>query len=179
VKRIFFDKYDSSGKFPDRRVKLDVYFRSSDGEKYVWTPDWERGTRHFFLEAYRIERLNRPESPERERFKEIATEVLTEEEQDKKRINFKLIALKLGQGLIGQTSVNQINRMASVVFNFDIFPHPHPSITSTRSQTIYSWVMTLSEQPISEEKKLQLLKQFIDALTPEDSPLRKLIGESR
>ena len=176
MKRIFFDKYDSSGKFPDGRVKLDVYLRSSDGEKYVWTPDWERGTRHFFLEAYRIERLNRPESPERERFKEIATEVLSEEEQEKERINFKLIALELGQGLISQTTVNEIGRMASVVFNFDIVPHPHDSITSTRSQIIYSWVMTLSEQPISEEKKLHLLKQFINLLTPEDSPLRKLIG---
>ena len=81
MKRIFFDKYDSSGKFPDGRVKLDVYFRSSEEEKYVWTPDWERGTRHFFLEAYRIERLNRPESPERERFKKVAEEVLYEEGQ--------------------------------------------------------------------------------------------------
>ncbi|MBA7611436.1 hypothetical protein ES703_18660 [subsurface metagenome] len=176
MKRVFFDKYDSSGKFPDGRAKLDVYFRSSDGEKYVWTPDWERGTRHFFLEAYRIEKLNRPESPERERFKEVAAEVLTEEEKEKERINFKLIAIQLGEGLKGQTSVNEINRMASVVFNFDISPHPHDSITSIRSQMIYSWVMTLSEQPISEEKKLQLLKQFINLLTPEGSPLRKLVG---
>jgi len=98
-KRIFFDKYDSSGKFPDGRVKLDVYFRSSDGEQYVWTPEWERGTRQFFLEAYRIEKLNVPKSPERERFKQVAEEVLREEEQEKPDINFKPISIELGEGL--------------------------------------------------------------------------------
>ena len=179
MKRIYFDKYDSSGKFPDGRVKLDVHFHSSDGEGYVWTPDWERGTRHFFLEAYRIEKLNRPESPERERFKEVAAKVINEEEQKKEQINFKMIGVQLGEGLKGQTTVNEISRMASAVFHFDVSSHPHASITSIRSQTIYSWVMTLSKQPISEEKKLQLLEQFINLLTPEDSPLRKLIEESR
>jgi len=176
MKRIFFDKYDSSGKFPDGRVKLDVHFHSSDGEKYVWTPDWSKGTRHFFLEAYKIEKLNRPTGLEIKQFKEIAAEVLSEEEQEKERINFKLIALQLGEGLKNQTVINEINRMASAAFDFEASPHPHTSITSSRSQTVYNWVMTLSEQPISEEKKLQLLKQFINLLTPEDSPLRKLIG---
>lgn len=176
MKRIFFAKYDSSGRFPDGRAKLDVYFRSSDGEQYVWTPDWSKGTRHFFLEAYRIEKLNVPKSLERERFKQVAEEVLREEEQEKPDINFKRIAIELGEGLKNQTVINEINRMASAAFDFEASPHPHTSITSSRSQTVYNWVMTLSEQPISEEKKLQLLKQFINLLTPEDSPLRKLIG---
>jgi hypothetical protein len=176
--RIFFKRYDSSGRFPDGRIKLDVYFEDSEGSKYVWTPDWERGTRHFFLEAYRIEKLNRPESPEKERFKQIAEEVLYEEEQRKPEVNFKLIAIKLGEGLKGATSVNEINRMASAIFDFDVSPHPHPSITSVRSRTIYDWVMSLSEQPIGDEKKLQLLQEFIGTLTPENSPLRKLAKES-
>jgi len=175
VKRIFFEKYDSSGKFPDGRAKFDVYFQSSDRGKYVWTPDWEKGTRQFFLEAFRIEKLNVPSGPEIEQFKKTAMEVLEEEEQKKERINFKLIAIQLGEGLKNQTVINEINRMASVVFNFDSSPHPHNSITSSRSQTIYDWVMTLSEQPISEFTKKNLLKQFISYLTPEDSPLRKLI----
>jgi len=176
VKRIFFDKYDSSGKFPDGRVKLDGYFHSNDGEKYVWTPEWEKGTRQFFLEAYRIEKLNAPKGSERARFKEIAEEVLHEEEYKEEQINWKLIAIELGEGLKSQTSLNEIGRMASVVFDFDASPHTHPNITSSRSQVVYGWVMTLSEQPISQEKKLRLLTQFIESLTPEDSPLRKLIG---
>jgi hypothetical protein len=177
--RIFFRRYDSSGKFPDGRIKLDVFFEDSEGNKYIWTPDWERGTRHFFLEAYRIERLNKPQSPERERFKQVAEKVLYEEEREKPEINFKLIAIKLGEGLKQTTSIGEINRIASAVFDFDVSPHPHTSITSGRSQTIYDWVMTLSELPMGEKRKSQLLQKFIDNLTPENSPLRKLVEENR
>ena len=175
MKRIFFNKYDSSGKFPDGRAKLDVHFRSSDGEEYVWTPDWEKGTRNFFLEAYRIEKLNVPTSPEVKQFKKTALEVLNREEQEEDQINFKLVGMTLGESLKWQASVNQINRAASVIFDFASTPHNMESITSVRSQTIYNWVMSLSEQPISESKKSQLLRQFINTLTPEDSSLRKLI----
>ena len=178
MKRIFFKRYDSSGKFPDKRVKLDIIFRSSDGEQYVWTPEWDKGTRQFFLEAYHIERLNIPEGSERERFKQVAEEVISEEERGKPDISFKRLAIECGEGLKSQTSINEIGRMASVYFDFEVVSHPHPSITSSRSQLVYDWIMTLNEQPISEEKKSQLLKQFIDALTPEDSPLRKLIGRN-
>jgi len=177
MKRIFLDKYSSSGKFPDGRVKLDVYFHSSDGEKYVWTPEWEKGTRHFFLEAYRTEKLNKPEGGEISQFKEAALEVLSEEEKGE-GINFKLIALQLGEGLKNQTTINEIGRMASAVFTFEVISHPHTKITSIRSQTIYDWVMTLSEQPISTEMKMRLLKQFVGSLTPENSLLRKLIEEA-
>ena len=177
MKRIFFDKYSSSGKFPDGRVKLDVYFHSSDRENYVWTPDWQRGTRHFFLEAYRIEKLNKPEGKEIIQFKETALEVLSDEEKEE-AINFKLIALQLGEGLKNQTTINEIGRIASAIFDFNVSPHPHLNITSSRSQTIYDWVMTLSEQPISIGMKMKLLKRFVDPFTPEDSPLRKLIEEA-
>ncbi len=78
--RVFFKKYDSSGKFPDGRVKLDVYFTDSQHHDYTWTPDWERGTRHFFLEAFRVEKLNRLRGSEVEKFKQDAREVLSEEE---------------------------------------------------------------------------------------------------
>ena len=175
MNRIFFDKYDSSGKFPDKRVKLDIYFRSSDGKKYVWTPDWERGTRNFFLEAYRIEKLNVPKSSEVKQFKRTAMEVLSDDEQEEDPTNYKLVGMTLGEGLKYETSVNQINRAASIIFNFAYVSHNIDSITSVRSQTIYDWVMSLSKQPISVNKKLKLLRQFINALTSEDSPLRKLI----
>lgn len=116
-------------------------------------------------------------------------------------INFRLIGMKLGEGLKYSTSINEINRMATAVFDFGVSSHPHESITSARSQLIYNWVMTLDEQPISvgygekaweylepevlkrkekedEGRRLQLLQDFIDALTPEDSPLRNLIKET-
>ncbi|MFC2070282.1 hypothetical protein ACFLTB_03825 [Chloroflexota bacterium] len=174
-KRVYFQSYDTSGEFPDGRVKLDVFFKSSGGEQFVWTPDWEKGTRQFFLEAYRTERLNVPKGTERERFKQVAEEVLREEEQEIYRINFKKVAIELGEELKYQSSFNEIGRMASVIFDFNVSPHPHTNITSSRAQLVYDWVMTLSEQPISSDNKFQLLKQFIDSLTQEDSSLRGLL----
>jgi hypothetical protein len=172
VKRIFFKKYDSSGKFPDGRAKLDIYFQSSDREEYVWTPDWEKGTRNVFLEAYRIEKLNVPSSSEINQFKNTALEVLKEEEN---QTNYKLLGIQLGEGLKGLTTVNDIGRIASAIFNFSCVSHHLQSITSSRSQLVYDWVMTLSEQPISETHKKNLLEQFISHLCPEDNPLRKII----
>ena len=93
-------------------------------------------------------------------------------------VNFRLIGIKLGEGLKYSTSINEINRIASAVFDFEVSSHPHESITSSRSQLIYDWVMSLAEQPIKEEKKLELLQKFINALTTEDSPLRNLINET-
>ena len=93
-------------------------------------------------------------------------------------VNFRLIGIKLGEGLKYTTSINEINRIASAIFDFKVSSHPHESITSSRSQLIYDWVMTLAEQPIEEKKKLQLLQEFINALTPEDSPLGNLIKET-
>lgn len=163
-KRIFLKEYDSSGKFPDGRVKLDVYFKSSDGEEYVWTPDWERGTRQLFKEAYRIEGINRPESPEKKRFEDVAEEVLSSGKDRESYNKFKLEAIRLGEQLKYQTSLNQINRIASACFNFNVREHPNENITSTRAQVIYNWVMTLYGQPMSEREKSELLKRFADAL---------------
>lgn len=59
---------------------MDVHFEDSQKSEYVWTPDWETGTRNFFLEAYRVEKLNRLRSPEIEKFKQAAKEVLSREE---------------------------------------------------------------------------------------------------
>ncbi len=97
--------------------------------------------------------------------------------------NFKLIATKLGEGLKNESTVNQINRNAEAIFNFNVMSHPQECITSSRSQLIYDWVMTLSEQSVDERTKLLLLDEFIHNLTPADSPLRSLtrfsdVGES-
>ena len=89
-------------------------------------------------------------------------------------VNFKLIAIKLGEGLKYYSSINEINRIAKAVFDFEIKSHPSENITSVRSQLAYDWVMTLSEQPIDEKTRLLLLDEFIRNLTPADSPLRNL-----
>lgn len=94
-------------------------------------------------------------------------------------MNFKLIAIKLGEGLKYDTTINDINRIASAVFDFSLTEYPHDSITSSRSQLIYSWVMTLADNPMSDEKKIQLLGNFIGGLTPNNSSLRTLIERGK
>lgn len=92
-------------------------------------------------------------------------------------MNFKLIAIKFGDRLKSDTTINDINRIASAIFDFPLKEYPHQSITSSRSQLIYNWVMTLADQPISDEKKINTLREFINGLTPTNSPLRKLIED--
>jgi len=78
-RRIYFKEYDSTGKFPDGRIKLDIYFKDSEKNLYIWTPRWEK-VRALFLEGYRIEKLNRLKGKEIEEYKETGKEVLFEEE---------------------------------------------------------------------------------------------------
>ena len=94
-------------------------------------------------------------------------------------MNFKLIAIKLGEGLKNDTTLNDINRIASAVFDFPLKDYPHENITSSRSQLIYNWVMTLADNPMSDEIKIQLLGDFIKGLTPNSSSLRTLIDDKK
>ena len=83
MKRIFLKKYDSAGKFPDERVKLDVYLEDSEDppKSYVWTPQW-KALRSFFLEAYRVEKLNRVKGQELEKFQQIGEKILTGKDEE-------------------------------------------------------------------------------------------------
>lgn len=94
-----------------------------------------------------------------------------------KKVNFKRLATKLGQGLINQSTLKNTGRVASSIFDFEVQSHPNPNFTSSNALLIYNWVMTLSEQPIDEETKLDLLNQFIQELAPKDSPIRNLLAE--
>lgn len=81
--------------------------------------------------------------------------------------NYKLIAIKLGESLKYGSSVNEINRIAKAVFTFSKREHPNDSITSVRAREVYDWVLTLSEQNLSEVDKGKLLSDFIKELAPE------------
>ncbi|TET46836.1 TIGR02391 family protein [candidate division TA06 bacterium] len=89
-------------------------------------------------------------------------------------VNFKVVATKLGEGVKYATTINEINRMAKAVFDFEVKHHPNQDITSTRSQLVYDWVITLSEQPMDEEAKVAQLDEFVRNITPADSALRAL-----
>ena len=81
--------------------------------------------------------------------------------------NYKLIAIKLGEILKEKSSINEINRIAKAIFPFNKKKYPNDSITSLRAKEVYDWVLTLSEQDLTETDKEKLLKNFIKELAPE------------
>jgi len=89
--------------------------------------------------------------------------------------NFKLIGTQLGEGLKLLRSYNEINRAALAVFEFEVESHPNGSITSSKSQLVFDWVMTLADQQIDEARKIILLEDFVAVLTPDNSPLRNIV----
>ena len=113
---------------------------------------------------------------DREQYEEEVAEILGEEAEEE-AVDFEPLALKLGEALKSHTTLEQINRVASAVFDFKDSVHSHPSIASIHAQTIYDWIMTLGEQPTSKRKKLKLLREFIGTLAPKDSPFKELAVE--
>ena len=91
-------------------------------------------------------------------------------------INFKLVGVKLGEGL-KHVPLFEIDKIAKAIFDFPV-KSQNSGLSNIRSQHIYDWVVTLGEQSYEEEKKEQLLQDFINELTPKDSPLRKLLRET-
>jgi len=93
------------GKFPDGRVKLDVYFEDSQEplNNYVWTPQWKE-TRSFFLEAFRVEKLNKQKGQEVEKFKQTARKVASKEGEEEiesyKEIKGNLRGLEEGRIIV-------------------------------------------------------------------------------
>jgi len=55
--RLYFDKINSVGTFPDNRIKMDIVFQDGRGNEYVWTPKWEE-VMSIYAESERVEELN-------------------------------------------------------------------------------------------------------------------------
>ncbi len=94
-------------------------------------------------------------------------------------VNFKLLAVKIGDELKYDTSVKQIDRIADAIFDFECLYFPQDNISSERAQLIYDWVMTLNEQEMSEKDKLTLIKEFVFELAPEDHSVRGLFDKNK
>ena len=177
MKRVFLEKYDSSGKFQDGRTRFDIYLYNSDGEKYVWTLDWKKEhTKHLLREASQVEKLDSPKVMKNGQIKVAMTVGVekTEKEESVQPIDFEPLALRLGEMLKRFTSYAQIERQAEIVFNFASLTHHNPRITNINSQAIYDWVMTLGKQPMGSEAKLKLLRRFVASLAPTDTPLARV-----
>jgi len=140
-KRIFYEKIDSFGVFPDGRIKLDVIFRSEDGEKFIWTPPWKAMV-DLVAAAKHIEETNRLKSPWIDDLNK-SYEKLKEMNDLSRKIDVVAgeIAGMLGN-LFGDKRIDRI------------FPHIQDEISGKpKTEQIY---YVLSQAPTLEEFKIRL-----------------------
>src|SRR5579872_3524407 len=90
-------------------------------------------------------------------------------------MNYRIIANQVGDLLKYDTTINEVNRAAKSIFNFDKEIFPNDSITSSRAKEIHDWVLTLARQSMSNDDRNNLLAQFISLITPESQ--EKSVGK--
>lgn len=81
-------------------------------------------------------------------------------------MNYRLVAVQVGDLLKYDVSVNEINRIAKSVFRFQCQTFPNESITSVRAKLIYDWTLSLAKQKMDPEVRDQLLIQFCRSIAP-------------
>jgi uncharacterized protein (TIGR02391 family) len=83
-------------------------------------------------------------------------------------MNYKLIAIQVGDLLKYDSTINDINRAANSVFGFNCDSFPNESITSVRAKSIYDWILSLAREKMNNVERNKLLMQFIDLISPDD-----------
>jgi uncharacterized protein (TIGR02391 family) len=83
-------------------------------------------------------------------------------------MNYRLIAIQIGDVLKFHTSIKDIDRAAKSVFTFqkEVFPNDS-SISSARAKLIYEWILTLAKQNMNNDDRNLQLHNFISSITPE------------
>ncbi len=175
MKRVILHGYKSSSGDLDLRGKLNIYFSSSDGEQYVWTPQWKRGTMQLFIEAYRLEELIRNQSLQTQQLEKPVVRLVEDEKEEQNLAEWDILALEAGKALENRVSLPRIKEAASKIFEFNLTSHPNSKITGRTLKEIYDWIMTLAEQPYTRTKKLVFVKKFIAAMAPPCHPLRTIV----
>ncbi len=82
-------------------------------------------------------------------------------------MNYRLVAIQIGNLLKYDSAVNEINRAAKSVFTFQCEIFPNESITSTRAKLIHDWILTLAKQEMNNAERNERLSQFLDLIVPE------------
>ena len=94
-------------------------------------------------------------------------------------MDIELIATQVGDALKYSTSLNEINRIAKVIFKFPRQEFANEFITSVRAQLIYDWIMSLGNYTCSPEERKQLLIKFVKSLDPGmESYLSNLLSDA-
>lgn len=95
-------------------------------------------------------------------------------------MNYRLVAVEVGNLLKYDTSINQINRIGQAIFPFPQQSFPNESITSSRAKTTHDWILSLAKQSMDNEKRNELLISFCRQLCPDNlaDQLEKILGNA-
>jgi|SRR6218665_178362 len=89
-------------------------------------------------------------------------------------INFRHVAVQVGDMLKYSTTVNEIDRIGSSILGINKDTFPNPSITSVRAQAINNWILSLASTPMDTSERVKRLIRFTLEIAPSDDK-RKLI----
>jgi uncharacterized protein (TIGR02391 family) len=83
-------------------------------------------------------------------------------------MNYRLIAIQIGDMLKYQVTVKDIDRAAKSIFAFQREDFPSESaISSERAKLVYDWILTLAKQSMNNDDRNLQLSNFISLIAPE------------
>lgn len=83
-------------------------------------------------------------------------------------INYRLVATQVGDLVKWSTSLNEIGRAASAILRIKCDSFPNDSITSSRAQLVYDWILSLARTQMNSEERERRLVQFCRAIVSKD-----------
>lgn len=83
-------------------------------------------------------------------------------------MNYRFVAITIGDMLKYDAKVNEINRISSALFSFYREHFPNESITSQRASLINDWILSLAKQEMNNDERNVLLARFCRAISPKE-----------
>lgn len=157
IKRLQLNRFRQVGTDSNGRPKLEIYFKNIYGSNYVWTPVINEGTLRLFQLGCQVETNEKQSNLDRL-------------ENNKKVSKYLSLAIKIGKALYPGTSLEEVRNVAKRIFAFDLAPSVHFTMPDIVAQEIYDWIITLSEQPISDDEKMRLIRKFATGINSLASP---------
>ena len=83
-------------------------------------------------------------------------------------MNYRLVAIEVGDLLKYDTSVNQINRIGQAILGIKQESFVNDSITSLRARTVHDWILSLAKNKMESTKRTALLISFCRQICPDE-----------
>lgn len=91
-------------------------------------------------------------------------------------LNYKLVATQFGESIKFDTTLKEIDRVFLSITELSFKTYPNPAISSSRSLSIYSWVMSIGESKMKTNQKIDVIKQAIELLALNEKTKLRLLG---